>query len=740
MIIAKTRPHIETLKEHTDALLERYYILKKAYGSRIPDEKHWKLLYKAVLYHDFGKVNNDFQYKRHRDIKSNIFIEKSEFGHIPHNYLSPLFLPISKWSLTKVERRILIQAIAYHHERNTQPNEKILEKIYDEELRQHFKLLQQEMDVELPDEDQDAFRITRYLNQRKRVKELEEPDVYFLYVIIKGLLHRLDHAASAHVPIEIDTSLDISELTKTYMEKEFGSRKLRPLQQFTFKHQDKNLIIVAQTGMGKTEASLLWAGKTKTFFTLPIRVSLNALFNRVHYGMGYQNAGLLHGSSASHLDENGIEQWEIINDQSRNFANKLLFTTVDQILKFPFKYKGYEKMFATMTYSKVIIDEIQAYDPWMVAVIIRAIEMIHKIGGQFMIMTATLPQIYFDELKERHIIDENCLYKEFVDNDFIRHRIFIDKQSVLNSIDEISEQGKSKKVLVIVNTVDRAIELYEHLKGLDTKLLHSRFIQKDRAFLEKEIKRFAEEESHGIWITTQLVEASIDIDFDILHTELSTIDSLLQRFGRCYRKRQLDHEQPNIFIYTNDVSGSGSVYNEDILKLTESYLQDFHWKVINEQQKVDMVKRIYSKETLHNTTFYKTFKNAVQELKYIEDYQYSEAEAQKVLRKIDALRIIPREIYNNILYLLERLEVEQNSSKRSEIRREIEKHTISVPRRKYEPNLLDEIDFYQTSQDGRRYPLIQDIFVLDVPYEFCSNNLNGVGLVSQIDHDGGEFL
>src|SRR5699024_12382836 len=122
-----------------------------------------------------------------------------------------------------------------------------------------------------------------------------------LYILIKGLLHRLDHAASSHVDIEVDTDVDIAALTKKYIDTAFGKYSLRQLQKFTYQHQDKKLVIVAQTGMGKTEASLLWAGRDKTFFTLPIRVSLNALFDRVHDEMAYNNVGLLHGCSVSHL-------------------------------------------------------------------------------------------------------------------------------------------------------------------------------------------------------------------------------------------------------------------------------------------------------------------------------------------------------------------------------------------------------------------------------------------------------
>ena len=62
-------------------------------------------------------------------------------------------------------------------------------------------------------------------------------------------------------------------------------------------------------------------------------------------------------------------------------------------------------------------------------------------------------------------------------------------------------------------------------------LLHSRFIRRDRNLLEQKIMEFSESDEVGIWVTTQIVEASLDIDFDILHTEMCTADSLLQRMG-----------------------------------------------------------------------------------------------------------------------------------------------------------------------------------------------------------------
>ena len=60
-------------------------------------------------------------------------------------------------------------------------------------------------------------------------------------------------------------------------------------------------------------------------------------------------------------------------------------------------------MYSTLAYSKVIIDEIQAYSPEIVAIILKGLQMINNIGGKFMVMTATLPRIYKEKLEEMGI-------------------------------------------------------------------------------------------------------------------------------------------------------------------------------------------------------------------------------------------------------------------------------------------------------------------------------------------------
>ena len=286
----------------------------------------------------------------------------------------------------------------------------------------------------------------------------EDDELYKEYCLMKGLLHRLDHCSSAWITVEDETKDEIADFVKEFMKKQ--DFKENDLQQFAEKNQDKNVIVIGSTGMGKTEGALLWSKNDKTFFTLPLRISINAIYDRIKETIGYKHVGLLHSTALDYLDEKNEENEFYKIQQSRNLYEKITTCTIDQIFPFVFKYRGYEKIYATLSYSKVVIDEIQAYSPEIVAVLLKGLQMIDKLNGKFMIMTATLPRIYKEKLQEMGIKFE---YNEFI-KDTKRHRFKITDTSMEEDIEKIKEKSENKKVLIIVNTINKAIELYKKLK------------------------------------------------------------------------------------------------------------------------------------------------------------------------------------------------------------------------------------------------------------------------------------
>jgi len=729
MIYAKSEP-IESLKEHTNKLIKNYHILKESYGFKLRNEKMWDILMIAAQYHDAGKIYCQFQNKIIDIINKKYKLAIHEVKQIvnydvPHNYLSPAFLPhYENLGLTKDEFRVLVQSIAYHHEREQEPDTLKIREIIEKDLMNKIEDIRNELSVEIPDKLNSLY--TAAISPQRRIKSGYEN--YFLYVLVKGMLHRIDHSASASSPsdfeiIERDTDKNIAEFTLDYFKRK--DYPLRDVQVFSRENKDKNIIVVASTGMGKTESALLWINNDKAFFTLPLRVSINALYDRVtnEDSIGYDYAGLLHSTSMEYLDENGYENWEEIYAHSRMLSSKLTFTTIDQIFKFPFKYRGYEKLYATMAYSKVVIDEIQAYSPEIAAVLLKGIEMIHQIGGRFMIMTATLPKLYIQALEERGVLTHNDYIKGEFLSDLIRHKILVKDKSILCDAEEIINRGKTSKVLVIVNTVDRAIELFEKLSGHENIfLLHSLFTQKHRNMLESKIKAFADDQSaKGVWITTQIVEASLDVDFDYLFTELSTLDSLFQRMGRCYRKRKYDLSEPNVYVYTEDVKGVGTIYDKDIWDKSRNAIKKYNFEGLSESDKVNMVDELYSKENLSGTKFLNTFYNALKFLDTNDDYNLDSNEAQRILRNIQSINVIPRRIYEEIFDLVHQYASETDISKRKKLRREIDKHTLSI-------------SLYKIRESkGSTTPIgikgLEHIKILEREYDFSEDTCTGKGVI-----------
>ncbi|PEL82592.1 CRISPR-associated helicase/endonuclease Cas3 [Bacillus wiedmannii] len=713
----------ETLQEHTRRVLENLSLLKHSYGSLLSEEI-WQLVQVAAQYHDAGKIYEGFQ----QIIKLNMGLSpltkpeiEKKYPNVPHAFISLLCVPFLELHYSKSTERVVKEAIAHHHVRNVMFDAQILNAVLPD-LKGKIDRLEQELCCSV-NQNLDTTTIGW-----KPIKKKEKE--YPLLVLVKGLLNRVDHAASAGELVEYHADKGVGTYVDDFLKKD--GHKPRDLQLYSYENRNKNIVAVAQTGMGKTEASLFWIDEAKGFITLPIRVSLNALYERITNGMRYVDeegqaiAGLLHSGSVDFLQtlNNDYETNELIYEQSRLLSKKLTFSTIDQILKFPFLFRGYEKYLATMAYSKIVLDEIQGYSPKILAVLLKALEMIHQIGGKFMIMTATLPTVFMETMERRGKIKVSDFVKEEFYNDLIRHRISIRKTMIDEDLEHIREAGRNKRVLIIANTVKEAKRIYGLFNNENVRLLHTKFIQKDRAILEEEIKKFApndknREEQSGIWIATQLVEASLDIDFDLLFTEISTLDSLFQRLGRCYRGRSYEGTEPNVFIYT-EAQGIGFVYNEDIVHNGLKLLESFNEQKLHEKTKMELVETLYKTENL-SKKYLDEFYQALKVLDKLPLNDMKNTEAQRLLRDIDNYQVIPCSIYIENLELFKTFKQEKDSRQRKVLRMQIEKLTTSISRKHVQRYGIEakEIDI----------PGLQYIHTLNCKYDFDKEKITGTGIV-----------
>lgn len=676
---AKSNPK-ETLQAHTDKLLKNLNILKNLYPNLFIN---WDILYMLKLvciYHDMGKINEEFQ----KMINGNR-VKQS----LPHGVFSLCFLDtddlydevadrfsteekneeiIEKKTVNLI--KILVNAIAYHHERE-------IPKDYKEIITKNLESLQRQLEGF----EYDKININKvkniddeYFTSGNRIMPNKDSEIYEKYILIKGLLNRIDYAASAGEEIEVEKENNfltesLEKLLNEWQKKKSDS-SWNELQNYMIENRDENIIAIAQTGMGKTEAGLLWIGDTKGFFILPLKTAINSIYYRVRDGIAKENiedkVGLLHSDTKDIYIENISESdiFDIYYESTRQLSLPLTICTLDQIFDFVYRYKGFEPKLATLSYSKIVLDEIQMYSPELLAYVIKGLKDITKMGGKFSIITATFPKFIEEFLRKEGI--EFKISPEFTKKDLsLRHKVEVLEEEI-NS-DFIIERYQKNKVLIICNTVREAQKVFEELlEKIDDKerihLFHSKFIKKDRKLKEKRILELGSKENkdYGIWVATQVVEASLDIDFDILFTELSDLNGLFQRMGRCYRNRPLQDEITNCYVFIgNDKqknTGVGSVIDKEIYSLSRDYLKEKLQGSLDEKMKMLAIAELYTTEKLEKTEYYGQVKRVLEYLDKIIAYEYEKKDVREMFRDITNYEVIPESIYEENRSEIEKLE------------------------------------------------------------------------------------
>lgn len=650
----------KTLSKHLEETVRCAKEFFNIYGDYFT-EKEKKLVLMACRDHDIGKANYIFQTKVNPQLK------KLNVEQIPHGFLSALCIDRKKFyqenpDCKEEDFRVLLTAVYYHHNRKDICSEEEIEQYCKEYFLEHLRNYKNDKEV-----DTDITNRSKLLfssGNNKGYIESPKEDVWCEYMLIKGLLNKFDWSVSAGYDVaEMKSDRSERSLCKNIQDK--IPSKLRLSQKFMIDNRDKNVVIIAPTGSGKTEAALLWLNGEKGFYTLPLKVSSNAIYTRIKEKYKFENTALLHSDSMSAYVKESDGDWEVGYrnfEQAKLFAYPLTVCTIDQLFKFVYKALGTEIFAATLKYSKVIIDEIQSYSPNIVAALLYGLSEIKRMGGKFAIITATFPPVLKFFMKKCKLIeDTDYVYQDFsCTADKTRHKI-----SIIDGyfdIEDIVANARHKKVLIICNTVSKAQKLYEEIKDIsdEVKLLHSRFIRKHRDILEKDIMDFSNDtEATGIWITTQIVEASLDIDFDVLYTEMCTADSLLQRMGRCNRAGKNKVDDPNVVIFNNGITSSNGkidgIYDKDIYSRSVDFLRKYETLLFSETYKIEYINEVYDTVQIKNTAYFKQIDENIKKFRELRPLEYNADEANEDFRDIHSITVIPDRIYNENEYLIEKI-------------------------------------------------------------------------------------
>jgi CRISPR-associated endonuclease/helicase Cas3 len=356
-------------------------------------------------------------------------------------------------------------------------------------------------------------------------------------------------------------------------------------------------IVEAPMGMGKTEAALAAAYKRWTegpergiYFALPTQLTSERIHERIHSFLtnaieSYSTQSLIHGNAWLNESRNRLLAAKD-DDVDRNDTDEALrwFSSTRRQLLAPFGTGTIDQAllavlpakFAALRYlalagKVVVIDEVHSYDPYMSALIDRLIRYLLKSGSTVIILSATLTAKRRSELVEAAGAKEETTPSSYplitkVSTGFniaehislpatvpakqvnlIHHHLTQESSNAYWQ--KIADQiVAGANVVVIRNSVALAQETYRLLKSFISEtipndcsgLLHSRFPQ----FLRNEnetkwVTKLGKEESQrpsgSFLVSTQIVEQSVDIDSDLLITDLAPTDLILQRIGRLHR-------------------------------------------------------------------------------------------------------------------------------------------------------------------------------------------------------------
>lgn len=703
----------ETIEQHTDKLLECAKVLYDL--GYIKSEQLYKDLLVACKNHDMGKINSQFQIRIKRKSRFNYEIE------VPHAVLSIFFVNDSECN----DYTSVLFAVLYHHYHKESPMNVFRR---DRQLVEKFL-------TELNFQSNDYNKMRRNLSKVKKIFQTNLNDKQKQYaVLLKGLLHKCDYSASANIPCEKKNDF----LLESIEDWRSGKFQYNTLQEFCIANRNENIMVTAPTGMGKTEAGLLWCGDNKCFFVLPLKTAINAMFDRIKKlandveaeDVYKSRVALVHSDMKSYYlkdaNDKDTDYDFDYEEVSRQFCLPVTVCTPDQIFDFVLKYPGYEYKLAISSYSKFIIDEIQMYSPDILAAIIYAIKMIHIMGGKVAVLTATLPPFVKEELLK--IFGDDVQLADFSSEGILRHnvKVFDDKLETDDIIEIVNETNSDtvKKYLVVCNTVKTANRIYREFSesniDAEINLFHANFIKKDRMKKEKEIMKASEKELNEmtkpeIWISTSVVEASLDIDFDILITELSDLFSLFQRFGRTNRKGKKDFSDYNCYVFTELQDRADSFIDKDIHNLSKDAIVTVEG-VLTEQEKNSLIEKYLSVEKVQDTDYYKDyckfFKN------YEDEYDYLNS-SKDSLRNIDRMDAIPKCVYDeNVDMINENLEkinsTDVDKDSRMNATEEILKLTVSISMfrcRKHDSGISVDMKY-------RRIPVIDCNYSFDSGLDF----------------------
>lgn len=401
------------------------------------------------------------------------------------------------------------------------------------------------------------------------------------------------------------------------------------------------MILEAQMGVGKTEAALAAAevfaarcGEGGIFFGLPTQATANGIFTRLvrwaqlqsedcrhairlAHGMAEMNEdyrALFTGESRTQEDEDSgliVHTW--FKGRKQALLANFVIGTVDQLLLAALRQRHLMLRHLGLAGKVVVIDECHAYDAFMNQYLDRVLAWLGAYRVPVVLLSATLPAARREALVRAYAGGQIAHQDEgwatatayplltWTDGGDVHSRAIWQHVPARNVRITRMDDGQLAPFLqdrlacggcagVIVNTVIRAQQigamLRDALPGFEVRVVHSHFLMTDRAAWEKRLlsdlgrDSTPQRRSRLIVVGTQVLEQSLDIDFDVMVSDLCPMELLLQRIGRLHRHAWRARPEPLLAAQCGVLcagegeleSGAKTIYGEWLLQRTRALL------------------------------------------------------------------------------------------------------------------------------------------------------------------------
>lgn len=617
--------------------------------------------------HDIGKAHPIFQGRdaetleilRRKNLNQASF--DTRFRH--EQYGANIFDRLSAEDVDIKNSDIISQIIRMHHQKEQKKNSDIdIIKIDDKEKAKKWRHIQKE----IYDYIKNVFHFD---NLNLINKNISKSELFVVQNAILGIMITSDWIASNNYVFDNQPYKNIDEFLKSrklqalkFLNNEGMIRQQIPVMQdfksaFGFngrpvqndvekivhKNDIKCMLIESDCGSGKTEAALYAAavlgnrsGLSGIYMGLPTGVSAEAIQNRVDEFLtshGMRNTKLYTSKSMLLREPDKKPIWTDISRQ--RLLTSSAVGTVDQVMTVA-RLARFESVRMNGLASKVlIIDEIHAYDTYMLAVIRGLLMICGELGVPVIMLSATLPistkkgllgvvgnrdmELHNGYPMISYVTKDGDVYEQVSNQYMPDKKISCKLLPILNNNDEIARYAVDAVKdggceCVIMNTVADAICVYDKIKKNkknDCKIIlyHSRMTINARDETSRKIlamcgKDRTKRPERVIIVGTQVLEQSLDIDVDYMITAICPIDLLFQRIGRYQRHGDAGTIREHVVVANtvqvlipSDLSSYGGteyVYEKCYLDATIDAIREHNGHLLIPSGMPDMINYVYS--------------------------------------------------------------------------------------------------------------------------------------------------